>query len=48
MPMPCELLNHDGRASKAALEMGAASQHYSYEQEIERALQGYYDSGGNT
>lgn len=43
-----ELLNHDGRASKAVIEMGAASKHYSYEQEIERSLQGYYDCGGNT
>ncbi|HEY6022010.1 MAG TPA: hypothetical protein VIY48_19735 [Candidatus Paceibacterota bacterium] len=43
-----ELLYHDGRASAAAIDMESAAQHYTFAQEIERALQGYYDSGGNT
>ncbi len=43
-----ELLYHDGRASAAAVEMDASAQHYTFAQEIERALQGYYDCGGNT
>lgn len=43
-----ELLYHDGRASKAAVAVGAAAQHYTYEQELERSLLGVYDGGGNT
>ena len=43
-----ELLNQDGHASRAALAVGAAEQHYTYAQELERANQGIYDGGGNT
>lgn len=42
-----ELLWRDGRASQAAVEMGAAGQHYTYAQELDRAREGVYDSGGN-
>lgn len=43
-----ELLYHDGRTSPAAVAVGAAEQHYTYAQELERAMQGVYDCGGNT
>lgn len=43
-----ELLNQDGRASRAAVAVGAAEQHYTYAQELERANMGIYDGGGNT
>lgn len=42
------LLSHDGRASRAAVAVGAAEQHYTYAQELERARLGVYDGGGNT
>ncbi len=43
-----ELLNQDGRASKAAVAVGAAAQHYTYAEELERSMLGVYDGGGNT
>lgn len=43
-----ELLHHDGRASMAAVATGAAAQHYTYAQELERSMLGVYDGGGNT
>jgi hypothetical protein len=42
------LLFHDGRTSSAAVATEAGSQHFSYEQELERARMGVYDSGGAT
>jgi len=41
-------LCQDGRASGAAIAVGAAGQHFSMEQELERAKSGVYDGGGNT
>lgn len=38
----------DGRISQTAATMGAAGQHFTMEQELERSSQGIYDSGGNT
>lgn len=43
-----ELLHHDGRASRAAVAVGAAEQHYTFAQELERTMLGVYDGGGNT
>ena len=43
-----ELLYQDGRASPASVAVGASEQHFTMEQELERAKQGIYDSGGNT
>ena len=43
-----ELLTQDGRASHAAVALGASEQHYTMEQERERTRQGIYDGGGNT
>lgn len=43
-----ELLYHDGRASPAAVALGAAERHFTYEQELERSSQGVYDCGGGT
>ena len=42
-----ELLSRGGHASKAAVELEAAEQHYTYAQELDRAREGVYDSGGN-
>ncbi len=42
------LLFHDGHASRAALALEASEQHFTYEQELERAQRGVYDSGGCT
>ncbi len=41
-------LCEDGRVSGAAVALGAAGQHFTMEQELERSSQGVYDSGGNT
>ncbi|OGS91660.1 MAG: hypothetical protein A2Z95_05645 [Gallionellales bacterium GWA2_60_18] len=38
----------DERASRAAVGLGAAGQHFTMEQELDRSSQGIYDSGGNT
>ena len=43
-----ELLNQDGRASPASVAVGASEQHFTMEQELERAKGGVYDGGGNT
>ena len=43
-----ELLYHDGRTSQAAVALGAAEQHFTYAQELERSSQGIYDCGGGT
>ncbi len=43
-----ELLNQDGRASPAAVAVGASEKHYTYAQELERTKQGIYDSGGDS
>lgn len=42
------LLFHDGRTSPAAIATEAGTQHFTYEQELERARMGVYDSGGAT
>jgi len=42
------LLFHEGHTSKAAASLEASEQHYTYEQELERAQRGVYDSGGCT
>jgi hypothetical protein len=42
------LLYHDGRASPAAIALGAAGQHFTYAEEMERTLMGIYDGGGGT
>ncbi len=39
-----ELLFQDGRASPASVALGATEQHFTMEQELERARQGIYDS----
>lgn len=43
-----ELLYQEGRASPASVALGAAEQHFTMAQELERSRQGVYDSGGNT
>ena len=43
-----ELLYLDGRASPAFVAMGAAEQHFTMQQELERNRQGIYDCGGAT
>lgn len=43
-----ELLYHDGRASPAAVALGAAEQSFTYAQELERSSQGVYECGGGT
>lgn len=40
------LLFHDGHASRAASALETSEQHFTYEQELERAQRGVYDSGG--
>ena len=42
------LLEYEGHASPAALAMGAAGQHFSMAEELERAKMGVYEGGGNT
>lgn len=41
-----ELLNKDGRTSNAAIALAASGQHFTFEQELERARAGIYESGG--
>lgn len=43
-----ELLQLDGHASPAAVALGAAGQHFTYAQELERSSQGVYEGGGGT
>ena len=43
-----ELLYHDGRASRAAVALGASEQHFTYAQELDRSMQGIYECGGGT
>lgn len=43
-----ELLFQDGHASPAAVALGAAGQHFTYAQELERSSLGVYDCGGAT
>lgn len=42
------LLYHGERTSPAAVALGAAGQHFTYAQELERSSQGVYESGGGT
>lgn len=42
------LLYHDERTSPAAAALGAAEQHFTYAQELERSIQGVYECGGGT
>ncbi|OGT05684.1 MAG: hypothetical protein A2Z65_01460 [Gallionellales bacterium RIFCSPLOWO2_02_58_13] len=42
------LLEYEGHASPAALALGAAGQHFSMAEELERANTGIYEGGGNT
>lgn len=42
------LYQRDGSTSAAAIALGAAQQHFSYAQELERASMGIYDGGGAT
>lgn len=42
------LLYHEGRISEAALAAKAETQHFSYDQELERAKLGVYECGGAT
>lgn len=42
------LLYHDERTSPAAIALGAAEQHFTYAQELERSSQGVYECGGGT
>ena len=43
-----ELLYQEGHASRGAIALGAAEQHFTMEQELERSKQGVYDCGGAT
>jgi hypothetical protein len=43
-----ELLYLDGRVSPASVALMASGQHFTMEQELERASQGVYDCGGAT
>ncbi|NWG39652.1 MAG: hypothetical protein HXY27_06780 [Hydrogenophilaceae bacterium] len=42
------LLFHEGRASRGAVALEAEERHFTYEQELERAIQGVYEFGGGT
>jgi len=42
------LLFQDGRTSPAAIAVEAGAQHFTYEQELERARLGVYEGGGAT
>lgn len=42
------LLFQDGRTSPAAIAVEAGAQHFTYEQELERASMGVYTGGGGT
>ena len=42
------LLFHDGRTSRAASALESSEQHFTYEQELERAQRGVHDSGDCT
>jgi hypothetical protein len=42
------LLYHNGSDSPAAVALKADEQHFTYEQELERSSQGFYDGGGAT
>lgn len=43
-----ELLYHEGLTSRSAVALKASSQHFTYEQELERSRLGIYDGGGST
>lgn len=43
-----ELLLQEGHPSPAAMALGAAGQHFTYAQELERSSQGIYEGGGGT
>ncbi|HUW51601.1 MAG TPA: hypothetical protein VMV75_11370 [Sulfuricella sp.] len=43
-----ELLFQDGHTSRAAAALETAEQHFTYEQELERSIQGVYECGGGT
>ena len=43
-----ELLYYDERADQAAVALKASERHFTYEQELERSIQGVYESGGCT
>ena len=40
------LLKYEGHASPAAVALGAAGQHFSMAEELERANSGIYEGGG--
>ena len=40
------LLYHGGRKSKEAIALESEEHHFSYEEELERANEGIYDSSG--
>jgi hypothetical protein len=42
------LLYHNGSDSPAVVALKADEQHFTYEQELERSSQGFYDGGGAT
>lgn len=42
------LLFQDGRPSRSAVALEASEQHFTYEQELDRARQGVYECGGGT
>jgi len=42
------LLYHKGSDSPAVVALKADEQHFTYEQELERSSQGFYDGGGAT
>jgi len=42
------LLSHSGSDSPALVALKADEQHFTYEQELERSSQGFYDGGGAT
>ena len=42
------LLYHEGHSSRAAAALEADEQHFTYEQELERASLGVYECGGCT
>ena len=42
------LLEYEGHPTPAAVALGAAGQHFSMAEELERSRAGVYEGGGNT
>lgn len=42
------LLEYEGHPTPAVVALGAARQHFSMDEELERSRSGVYDGGGNT